>query len=487
MARSAPPVQKAEAPPTVVITQAPAPAHVPAWPTHQAPAADAAKIEKPARRKAGGGLPVGPVLASTGNATAMGVTAAFQYGGPAGAITAGVAVAGAATVVALRKRSAVRRSMAARGGSRTASGGASGAASRGGSGAFRGGSGGGARGASGGGGRGVTAGWPSPSVAPARKGSASSPHGATSPTPKPPKAGPRSAHGAPTSSTMASRHGRAGGHAKPGKAHTLKAAIARTARAAAKPGSVPRKALAATGRAAKATGRGLKVVGRGAVAAGRKTAQAWKSKPAVATRRLLAKAARGALDGTVAAVSAGWTLLHARSWKAAGKRLLEVWRRRRAKKKSTTGASAAPEPAPVAASVRRPHTTTSSPATTHGGTMSGGHHFVAPAMEMARIAATYDPRGMLEVGEDFAGLAEALKLHAEAMKITVENADAKQPLDPRIVEIMRQIHGLQLKASELADELKPAFERLHDVDLSRLRNPRKGKAGEAMWDATTNL
>lgn len=119
--------------------------------------------------------------------------------------------------------------------------------------------------------------------------------------------------------------------------------------------------------------------------------------------------------------------------------------------------------------------------------MSGGHHFVAPAMEMARIAATYDPKGMLEVGEDFAGLAEALRLHAEAMKITVENADATQPLDPRIVEIMRQIHGLQLKASELAEELRPAFERLHDVDLSRLRNPRKGKAGEAMWDVASNL
>ncbi|MGW7001396.1 hypothetical protein ACWGCW_00865 [Streptomyces sp. NPDC054933] len=119
--------------------------------------------------------------------------------------------------------------------------------------------------------------------------------------------------------------------------------------------------------------------------------------------------------------------------------------------------------------------------------MSGGHHFVAPAMEMARIAAAYDPKGMLQVGEDFVGLEEALRLHAEAMKVTVENADAKQPLAPQIIETMRQIHQLQIKAAELAGELKPAFEKLHHVDLERLRNPRKGKHGEAMWDATVNL
>jgi hypothetical protein len=117
----------------------------------------------------------------------------------------------------------------------------------------------------------------------------------------------------------------------------------------------------------------------------------------------------------------------------------------------------------------------------------GGHHFVAPAMELARAAAHYQPTGMLQVGADFAGLEEALRLHAEAMKITVENADATQPLAPQIVELMRQIHGLQLKAAELASELQPAFRQLHDVDISRLENPRKGMAGERMWDVSANL
>lgn len=116
--------------------------------------------------------------------------------------------------------------------------------------------------------------------------------------------------------------------------------------------------------------------------------------------------------------------------------------------------------------------------------MSGGHHFIAAATEMARAAAAYQPTGMLQVGQDFTGLEEALRIHAEALKTTVENADANWPLHPNIVELMRQIHGLQLKAAELAGELKPAFNQLHDVDIARLENPRQG---ERMWDVSTNL
>lgn len=117
----------------------------------------------------------------------------------------------------------------------------------------------------------------------------------------------------------------------------------------------------------------------------------------------------------------------------------------------------------------------------------GGHHFVAPAMEAARAAAHYQPQGMLQVGQDFGALEEALRLYAEAMKITVENADATQPLHPNIIEIMRQIHSLQLKAAELATELTPAFRSLHNVDIARLENPRKGVQGERMWDVQANL
>jgi hypothetical protein len=116
-----------------------------------------------------------------------------------------------------------------------------------------------------------------------------------------------------------------------------------------------------------------------------------------------------------------------------------------------------------------------------------GHHFVAPAMEAAAAAAAYSPTGMMQVGQDFAGLQQALELNAEAMKVTVENADAKFPIAPQIVEMMRQIHQLQLKAAEMAKELQPAFHKLHQVDIARIEQPRKGVTGERMWDVSSNL
>jgi hypothetical protein len=268
------------------------------------------------------------------------------------------------------------------------------------------------------------------------------------------------------------------------KSHGLAAAMGRTARDAAKPGSKPRKALAATGHGAlaatKATGRGL-----------RNAATADGTKRAVQATRAGMKKLRGAAaDGVRSVLAAAWAGLRKRSGRAALSRLKETWSRRRkhrADKEANKAKAAETSTAPptVAATVRRPTATTTP--TTAGGTTVPGHHFTAPAMEAARIAAAYEPTGMLQVGADFAGLEEALRLFAEAMKITVVNADAKQPLDPQIIEIMRGIHSLQLKAAEMATELAPAFEQLHSVDLQRLRNPRKGAAGERMWDVTTNL
>jgi hypothetical protein len=224
----------------------------------------------------------------------------------------------------------------------------------------------------------------------------------------------------------------------------------------------------------------------------RKLAAASKAATAGLVRQI--KKTPGALtDGLLATGAAVLAGLWNWSRHAALERLRDVWKRRRArraKKNTPTTDSSTPDTTntpTVTGTVRRPATTPTTTTSSYGGTMSGGHHFIAPAMEMARIAASYDPKGMLQVGEDFVGLSEALKLHAEAMKVTVENADVKQPLAPQIIELMRQIHGLQLKAADLAEELKPAFEQLHQVDLDRLRNPRKGTAGEAMWDVTRNI
>ncbi|MER8003040.1 hypothetical protein [Streptomyces sp. NPDC095613] len=224
---------------------------------------------------------------------------------------------------------------------------------------------------------------------------------------------------------------------------------------------------------------------------GRQVKKAWaasapaRAKAFQALARIAKKTPRALADAAWAGLVGIGALIWTRDVRASWNRMIAAWRRRRTKRaEKDPGQADTPDPQEVAATARRPHT--DSRPTTPGGIMPG-HHFVAPAMEMARIAANYDPKGMLQVGEDFVGLADALKLHAEAMRSTVEIADSRQPLDPQIVGIMRDIHGLQLKAASLAEELRPAFENLHNVDLERLRNPRKGAEAEAMWDVSANL
>ncbi|MFJ4926865.1 hypothetical protein [Streptomyces sp. NPDC088736] len=431
------------------------------WPVPELPG----ETEKRRRTR---GLPMGPALAGAGNATTLTATAAYSVGGPVAAAATGVVVAVAATAAVARRRGAVRRSVAARSGratnlGATRSGGGSGRSSGPVAGARRSGTGGSATRAGSG----------------SRSGSGRSGGGATS-------SGLRSGRGG---STGSGRHGSGllgkhrGRHDGPGR-HERKLTPRQQKKAAEK---AARKALKnaaknlATKSATAGKGHSIKAAASRAARSAWKTAAPHTARAARAAGRHARRAGSALLDGARALGAAAWTWLRRRDTAAALDRLKQVWRRRR--KRDTPDTPNAPA---VADTVRRPTGTT--PASTAGGTMSGGgHHFVAPAMELARAAAQYQPQGMLQVGKDFAGLEEALRLHAEAMKTTVENADASQPLHPNIVELMRQIHGLQLKAAELASELQPAFRQLHDVDIARLENPRKGIAGERMWDVSANL
>lgn len=447
------------------------------WPVPELP------VEKRRRSR---GLPMGPVLAGAGNATTLTATAAYSAGGPVALAATGVVVAAGATAAVLRRRAAVRRGVASRGSAAVRmprSGGGSGpvaGSGRGGSGVRRSGGagrGGGAGGAtrSGSGLRGVLG----------RSGGSSS--GGS-------RGGRRSGSGSGSGSGVSrpgggllgkgvGRHNGPPRHARDDKKISPRKQQKATEKAA-------RKALknAAKDLAAK-TGPGSKAQTLKA-AAGRTARAAWNATRPHAARasKAVARQAKrvgGALwDGVRAGLVGAATVLWQRRLSVFRPAVRAMWRRIQSKR-AAAKAAAGPDVPAVADTVRRP-TNPTAPST--GGSMSGGgHHFVAPAMELARAAANYQPTGMLQVGADFAGLEEALRLHAEAMKITVENADANQPLAPQIVELMRQVHGLQLKAAELAAELTPAFRQLHDVDISRLENPRKGIAGERMWDVSSNL
>jgi hypothetical protein len=254
------------------------------------------------------------------------------------------------------------------------------------------------------------------------------------------------------------------------------------------PASRTRRSAAAAARLAKRAAARTGRLG----AEGLRRSKPYRDKAAATVRRAAAKTGGAGWDATAALTRGVLAALRHRDLRTGWERLREVWRRRRQdratraarKNAAKTQDTAAPT---VADTVRRPSTAMTARTTTAAGASMSGHHFLASATEMARAASAYDPTGMLQVGQDFAGLQESLELVAQSMKISTDKADAKQPLDPRIIEMMRGIYQLQMKAAQLASELPAAFEQLHQVDLQRLRNPRKGAAGERMWDVSTNL
>lgn len=409
------------------------------------------------------GIPAGPALASVGNATAMGLTAAAEAGGlPALAAAGGAVALGTVAAVVRRRRTVKRRTTIGanrRGGftgagSRTGSWGGSAGGSWGGSGS-------GSRGSAGGGSRTSSAGSPWRSSAGSAGSSGGGSRGGSG------SAGGAGSRGSGTGTSSSERLGRishrkAGGDGKKQK---------------------QRQQPNVAERAAKAVGRGTSRAASAAWRASRKP----RATVAAAAKRA-AKKTRGATWDAMKAFRAGvWGVLRHASLKRGLAKGWAAWKQHRANRKNKQQTpDTTPTQPTIASVVRKPATTTTS-STTNGGSPMPGHHFTGPAMELARAAAAYDPQGMLQVGQDFAGLQQACELFAEAMKVTVEHADEKQPLHPQIVEIMRQMHGLQLKAAELAKELQPAFRNLHQVDIARLENPRKGVHGEAMWDVRANL
>lgn len=468
--------QAPPAPPQTVYVPvpAPAPAVTAGWAT---PAGQQAEPKEP-RGKRSRGVPAAPALAAAGNATALSVTSAYAAGGwPGMAAAGGAAVLAAGGAVAHRRRAVKRNAdirkalrAAGLGGGATAGWGGSGGSGRRGSGSGSAGS----RRTGSGGGR-----------------TSGSPRGSASPR----TSGPNRSGGSPKAGGAGSsgRLGRAldrmlGGSGKGGSDKAARKSASRDA-ATAKTVKAARKAAKAAAKQARKD-LGLATRSSRLAAASKRGADwAWSktAKPRAAARRLAARSARKArgltADGLRSLRAGVWGLIRLRSWKKGGKRALAAWKAHRAKRK-TPGPAAAPPAPPIASTVRRPASNT--PIRSSGGPGMSGYHFVAPATEGVRAAANYNPTGMLQVIEDFAGLSEALELHAQAMRVTVENADAKFPLAPQVIDVMRQVHNLQLKAAELAKELQPASRKLHEADLARHSNPRKGPTGERMWDIASN-
>jgi hypothetical protein len=512
--------------------------------TAPSPIAEAALNDEPrqARSARTRGVPAAPAMVAAANGMALAATTAYEAGGlMALASTATVLLGGTGALVG-RRRSTVRNRKAAAGAAKTLGAGNRAANARTGAGRSGAGAGNVSGGARAGGGRGRdTTGHTrgGHSGAGHRAGGLDSrPHGARAETGAPGTAGHlRAGSGLPGGSAIPGTGGRPGmpgqgaranggrPAAAPGKGGMLARIADRLAGGTGKsgpknkpdgpkktdgakkndkskstdptdpsspngqtPASRARRSAAATARLAKRAAARTGRLG----AEGLRRSKPYRGKAAATLRRAAAKTGAAGWDATAALTRGVLAALRHGDLRTGWQRLIEVWRRRRQdratraalKNAAKTQATAAPT---VADTVRRPSTAMTARTTTAAGASMSGHHFLASATEMARAASAYDPTGMLQVGQDFAGLQESLELVAQSMKISTDKADAKQPLDPRIIEMMRGIYQLQMKAAQLASELPGAFEQLHQVDLQRLRNPRKGAAGERMWDVSTNL
>ncbi|MEU9065841.1 hypothetical protein AB0D60_02955 [Streptomyces sp. NPDC048306] len=499
-----------EAPPAPAAVEPETPVQAPAEPSEPQPTPtpepddDQVDDEPQPRARRRRGVPIEPLVIGATNSTAMAATAAYQAAGPVGlAAAAGGAVVLAAGGALQRRRTVRRRTTTGAG--RARSGGAlNRGRGRGGAGAL--GSGRGAasgRGGAAGRGGAPRSGGTGRAPSAGRGGGAPRLSGRT----RQGALGTLLGRGAGRIKTPRPGGGQGGGkHRRPGARSSSPSAAPRTPRRGGLLGrvrpaaSAARRGMAGAGRAVRAAGRTLAHTARRAGRTARRiaapAAALWRN--TVQARRAIArrtgKAASALVHGALAGIAGVAAAVWGASFRAGLDTLRAVWqrlRRRRAARKAAngpamTGPAVANTPAPVATSVRRPATAGGSPSTTGAQSMSG-HHFLAPAMELERIASTYKPDGMMQVGRDFAALPDALEHVANAMRITTARADQEQPLDPRIVELMQNIYNLQMKASELARELAPAFRQLHAVDIERLQNPRKGVHAEAEWDVRANI
>lgn len=109
---------------------------------------------------------------------------------------------------------------------------------------------------------------------------------------------------------------------------------------------------------------------------------------------------------------------------------------------------------------------------------------IEASREMVGASMMYTPEGMMQIGNDMASFPEVIRNVANALQgMTAQVQNGETPMHPAIVDQLKSLHQQLIQVAASAEDLKPAFENLHNVDINRIRNPR---AGEEMWDLTKN-
>jgi len=109
---------------------------------------------------------------------------------------------------------------------------------------------------------------------------------------------------------------------------------------------------------------------------------------------------------------------------------------------------------------------------------------IEASREMVGASMMYNPEGMMQIGNDMASFPEIIRNLANALRgMTSQVQDGETPMHPAIVDKLKSLHAELIQTAQSAEDLKPAFENLHNVDINRIRNPRQG---EELWDIAQN-
>lgn len=120
-----------------------------------------------------------------------------------------------------------------------------------------------------------------------------------------------------------------------------------------------------------------------------------------------------------------------------------------------------------------------------GDTMSDnpGFLFDSSASEMEEAANAYDPSGAMHVVNTLLGMPAALTSISNTFKILAEKSDEDFPLEKEVAEALEEVYKHLKRSVDAAEEVAEVVERVHEHDIRRHKEPRKG---EPMWDTSNN-
>ncbi|MFD3329012.1 hypothetical protein [Streptomyces sp. NPDC058701] len=111
-----------------------------------------------------------------------------------------------------------------------------------------------------------------------------------------------------------------------------------------------------------------------------------------------------------------------------------------------------------------------------------GFRFEELAAEMEQAAQSYEPESAMEILAMVEGLPEALTSIANVMRILAERSDSEFPLEKTIADGFSDIYSALTSATDVAEDLAPAFRQIHEQDIARHEDPRNGPDAEKGWN-----